>query len=494
MRFPILLATAAALGVAACDSGVGFGGGDQSGSSQSQAAQQYRAALEEAPKHGLTTDLFLEGDAASASEDQLRQGALQLASALANGKVDPTKIRDVYTLPRPKVNVEQGFEQAANEGQLVEWLNSLAPQSDEYRALSQAFVQLVERVPSLEGTSIPTDGEAIKPGQTDPRVPAIAANLRAQGYLQPAQAEASNSGGEAEQNASGQAADGGQPTLFTEDMARALAQWQQDSGLKSDGVVGPNTIEQLNAGPKDRARKLAIALERLRWLEREAPPTRIDVNTAAAVLTYFRDGRPVDQRNVVVGEPGWETPQLSSPMFRLVANPNWTVPDSIVEDEISKKSSAWLRSNNFAQVDGRWVQQPGPQNALGEVKLDMKNDHAIYLHDTPAKALFTQEERHRSHGCVRVQDALGFARMIAQHNGVLDQFNQAMGKDEETFVALPNELPVRLIYRTAYLGSGGRVQFADDAYGWDNDVAVALGYSKREVSRQPHRNGADVGP
>jgi L,D-transpeptidase YcbB len=261
-----------------------------------------------------------------------------------------------------------------------------------------------------------------------------------------------------------------------------------------DGVVGPITVEALNAGPRDRARQLAIAMERLRWLERDPPPTRIDVNVAATVLDYYRDGQLADHRRVVAGEPGWETPQLGSPIFRLVANPNWTVPASIVEDEISKKSSSWLARNNFSQKNGQWVQAPGPDSALGEVKLDMKNDHAIYLHDTPAKALFSQTDRHRSHGCVRVDRAVEFARMLAQHSGVIDEFDKALASGDQTFIDLDEEIPVRLLYHTAFLGTDGRIKFAKDVYGWDNDVADALGYETRKPSRVEHRPGRDVGP
>jgi len=107
-------------------------------------------------------------------------------------------------------------------------------------------------------------------------------------------------------------------------------------------------------------------------------------------------------------------PQLGAPIFQLVANPTWTVPDSIVEEEIAEKSSSWLSANDFTRKDGHWVQGPGPKNSLGIVKFDMKDDEAIYLHDTPAKALFGEPERHESHGCVRVQNAVDFARELAE--------------------------------------------------------------------------------
>jgi murein L,D-transpeptidase YcbB/YkuD len=233
-------------------------------------------------------------------------------------------------------------------------------------------------------------------------------------------------------------------------------------------------------------------MERLRWLDRNPPATRIDVNTAASLLDYFRDGQRADHRKVINGEPGKETPQLQAPIFQLVANPTWTVPHSI-DDEINSKSGGWLSTNGFSQKNGQWVQDSGPKNSLGIVKFDMKDDQAIYLHDTPAKAIFAMDDRHRSHGCVRVENALQFAHMLAQADGIDDQFSKAMDSGKETFVKLNHEIPVRLMYHTAYLGDDGRVHFAGDAYGWDDDVAQALGYAHREATKNEAKP-ADLGP
>jgi murein L,D-transpeptidase YcbB/YkuD len=144
--------------------------------------------------------------------------------------------------------------------------------------------------------------------------------------------------------------------------------------------------------------------------------------------------------------------------------------------------------------DGKLVQLPGPKNSLGEVKFDMRNDKAIYLHDTPFKAIFGLPERHRSHGCVRVQDALGFALLLAHDDGILIQFEEAMMKaDHEGYVKLKKEVPVRLMYRTAFV-DGGKVKLVDDVYGWDDDVAYALGYVRRPPRQRQKQIGGDVGP
>lgn len=485
MRFPILLASAAALAITACGSQTG--GEAASAETTGLAAnvddksleEQVLEALSDAPRHGLTKDLFIKGELPEDKAErrkQLLKIAKDYASALAMGRVDPTKVHEIYTIARPKVDVQAGLEQALAEDRYRDWVSSLAPQSDEYRALSEAFVQLVKRTPDLPETDIPA-GKTIHSGESDPRVPAIARNLEALGYLPAKEPQQQQSRG----------------TTFTPAMAQALARFQADSGIKSDGVIGPSTLEALNRGPRDRARQLAIALERLRWLERDPPATRIDVNTAATHLDYYRDGRHQERRRVVAGQPGWETPQLGSPIYALVANPDWVVPDSIVEDEISKKSASWLQANNFTKKDGRWVQEPGPDSALGLVKFAMRNGEAIYLHDTPAKALFRQPERHESHGCVRVHEAVEFARKVAGDNGILPKFNEAMAKDEEIQVNLGKEIPVRLMYRTAFVGDNGRVHFVKDVYGWDDDVAEALGYARKGRAKVEHRSG-DVGP
>ena len=459
-------------------------GSEAAASWNRDAREQLREAIANAPAHGLKSDLFFKGEL-PADDAAITRIALRYARALAHGFSDPAKIAkdhvvdpkttpEAYTVPRPGADLRQGLSQAVQQGKLGEWLNSLAPQSEEYQALSRAFLQYTRQATQAGQQSIPA-GKPIKPGASDTRIPAIAASLSAGGYL--AQ----------EQNAA--------PTpSYTPALVAAVKQFQADSGMKPDGVVGKDTLSALSTGPAGRARQLAVAMERLRWLEREPPKTRIDVNTAAAFLDYWRDGQHVDHRNVVVGEPGWETPQLGTPMFQLIANPIWRVPDSIMEDEISEKSPGWLAKNGFEMRDGRMVQKPGPKNSLGLVKFDLENKDMIYLHDTPFKALFAQEERHRSHGCIRVENAVQFAQMLAQQNGVGDQFQEAMASGEESMVKLKTPIPVRLLYHTAFW-DGSRVQFRPDAYGWDDDVAYAIGLVRGpKPQRAEHRRGEDVGP
>jgi murein L,D-transpeptidase YcbB/YkuD len=175
------------------------------------------------------------------------------------------------------------------------------------------------------------------------------------------------------------------------------------------------------------------------------------------------------------------------------------VPPTIEREELANVSAAYMARNHFVRRNNRLVQLPGPTSALGLVKLDMNNRHAIYLHDTPAKGGFSRAERHLSHGCVRVQDAVGFATLLAEHDGKRDQFQRALARrDEEDIpregsIQLSHEIPVRMLYHTVYLDRSGRLLFRPDPYGWDERVAEALGLAARERP-QIRQHATDVGP
>lgn len=405
-----------------------------------RAAKKLEEALGGATRHGLDPQEFLRPVQAArdpaARDVALSKAALTYAGVLARGKVDPKRLFPDYTLARNEVDVAAGLGQAVSRGNVGEWLEGLAPQDADYKALSDAYVRAVQ-------------------AQAQPAPPPSG----------PQPAPAPN--------------------------ARSARNPQQQARTATP------------ADPREQAVVLAVNLERRRWLARDVPATRIDVNTAASFLTYVRDNALADRRVVVNGQPGWETPQLQSPIVRLVANPDWTVPNSIADNELSKLSPAQLERRHMSRRNGRIVQEPGPTNALGQVKLDMENDQYIYLHDTPSKWAFGTRERHLSHGCVRVNDAVGFARALADQSGKAADFDQALRDPEKktTPIPLAQALPVRLLYFTAFLDNG-QVVFAPDAYGWDAKVAEALGLQPPQASRlnaeaaareRQEREG-DVGP
>ncbi|HEX6375752.1 MAG TPA: L,D-transpeptidase family protein [Allosphingosinicella sp.] len=453
-------------------------------------AEELNAAFGDSARHAIDAKGFVEhatkGASAAEREAGLTLAAIEYAQALATGAVDPRKIYEVYTVPMPKSDVVAGLGRAVEQDGLRAWLAGLAPQDAEYKALSDAYLAYRQKSGEEQRAAV-APGEQIKPGEKDPRLPQVRDGLRANGYLPPPPPPPRPEQGEAK--AAPAAVD---PTVYTADMVAAVKKMQADYGIEADGVIGNSTLETLNTGARDRARILAVNLERRRWLERTPPATRIDVNTAAAELHYWKDGSEKDRRRVVVGQPDWETPELGSPIVRLVANPPWTVPESIAKEEILPKGAAYMAKENIVMKNGKLVQEPGPKSALGLVKLDMDNAHQIYLHDTPAKALFAASERHASHGCTRVENAVEFARLLAQDDGKLAAFDKALATGKETPVELSDKIPVRLLYHSAYL-DGGRVVFRTDPYGWDDKLAAALGLGG-QVRPRIKTHVADVGP
>lgn len=388
-------------------------------------AAQLARAVDARAAHALDRKRFASGASEGTSEQRdvaLTRAALAYAGALARGAADPKKLYAIYTVPRPAPDLAAGLATALKEGRLEDWLESLAPQDPAYQALARAY----------------------RDGPVQPAAPAPVCTTV--------------------------------PVAPPEE-ASDLAPFGNDADAAP--LPAERTVCKPAPAPPaavDRA-SVAVAMERLRWLERTPPGTRIDVNIATARLTYWRDGAIADSRVVVVGAPQTKTPQIGSPIFQLVANPTWTIPKSIIaKDKMANRSAASLARSGMAWKNGRIVQKPGPRNSLGLVKFDMRNPYAIYLHDTPAKGLFAAKERHRSHGCVRVKDALGFAALLAQDMGASDKWAAAHAREKTGWVPLGRELPVRLIYATVLLDEGGAPVRVRDAYGWDAGVAKALGF------------------
>ena len=422
-----------------------------------RSAGQLQAAFKDLPRHGIEPEALANRVQSSdpvQREVELTGAAMAYGDALAHGLARPQVLFEIFALERNEVSVDAGLASALESGGLSTWLTGLAPADKEYEILSAAYLTYRERARRPPPPALP-DGKPVKPGMRDPRAPQLVQLLNALGYVVAPQSP--------------------DPTRYDPAIVAAVQAFQNDNGLNADGVLDADTVAALNAGPDDRARQLALNLEARRWLKRQVPSDRIDVNIACAFQTYYREGKAIDSRRVVAGKPGAETPNLSGAFKQLVINPPWNVPQGIAEQEILPKGSQYLAANDMQVVEGRVVQAPGPKSALGQVKFDMQNRYAIYLHDTPFKNRFDDNERHFSHGCVRVADAVGFARMLCDERGKAAEFDEKLAAGDTAVLDLGAQIPVRLLYHTVFVDPQGRVGFRPDVYGWDAALAAALG-------------------
>jgi len=437
-----------------------------------------------AERHGLAgSDHFdFVGLAADPASADLRTTAAALAYArvLAEGKVRPETVEDLWEMQKNRVDLPRGLNDALARNALLDWYEGLAPTDIGYTNLSAGYVRY-SRLAAQGGWPAFPAGATIEPGNSDRRIPALIDRLTAEGDLS--------------------AADGArlkaQGLVYDSELEQAVRSFQGRHGLGVDGRVGPGTQRSLGASAQDRARQIALNLERRRWLKRDVAPERIEVNTAAAIMVYWKDAKPVHSNRVVCGSPDNQTPSLEKPFASVVANPPWYVPAGIARREILPKGPGYLAANDMYVSNGTVIQRAGPKSALGYVKFELRDSYAIFLHDTPSKAAFNLPMRQRSHGCVRVQGAVEFARLLLSPDPAkLEQFDVAQDTRETTRVTTGREISVRLLYWTAFVDGQGRVAFREDVYERDAKLAQALGIavSLPRVVDDGRADANDVGP
>ena len=247
--------------------------------------------------------------------------------------------------------------------------------------------------------------------------------------------------------------------------------------------------DALATTPRSDAKTRALIranMDRWRWFTRDLGEYYLMTNVPEYQLRLVRRDRIVKTYRTIVGKPGkTATPQLAEQVQFVVFNPTWTVPQSIVVGE--GMGAKYLRSPARAKRDGyavskapdgtiTLVQQPGPKNSLGLVKIDMPNPHAIYLHDTPGRALFNTPMRAYSHGCVRTERALELGMMLAMIKAgkTPEEVTAISQSGKYTRVPLTNPMPVYIGYFTMANDINGELITWPDIYGRDGAVLASF--------------------
>ena len=228
--------------------------------------------------------------------------------------------------------------------------------------------------------------------------------------------------------------------------------------------------------PEDPARRDLIRanMERWRWMPRNLGARHVIVNVPAFTAAIVDDGRVTVRHRVVVGARRTPTPQLTATITGVTLNPWWNVPQSIIREMGGRFGSDYVVRREGGYTIAR--QRPGPRNALGRLKVEMLNDHAIYLHDTPAQNLFERPVRAFSHGCIRTQHVRDFAAVLLAPTGEWDRgaIDQGIAAGETRQVLLAEPIPVYIAYFTAAATNDGNIVTYADIYGRDSPVRQAL--------------------
>jgi L,D-transpeptidase YcbB len=301
---------------------------------------------------------------------------------------------------------------------------------------------------------------------------------------------------------------------FDEDLDPAVRRFQANNGLRVTGRVDKATLDALNVPADARLAQLRANLARLRELVTTKVEDRYILVNAAAFQLEAVERHQVELRHrTVVGKPERATPTVRATIKAVNFFPYWRVPESVATlDLIPRlmKEPDYLREEKIRVLAGtysgseldptaidwrmvdptkiRFRQDPGPQNALGLVRLDMPNEHGVYMHDTPMKQLFSQRARAFSAGCVRVQDVSKLAEWVAKHELGWEQPGRAqdvISGGQPLDLNLTRPVPVFFVYITAWAEPDGRIQFRPDIYGRDG---------VRELMAGAERDGEDAAP
>ncbi|MGN6480457.1 L,D-transpeptidase family protein [Luteibacter sp.] len=397
---------------------------------------------------------------------------------LARGKVDPSRLDPVWNIDPLAIDPQQGLsmlETSIDERSVDQAFGMARPQHPLYAKLRDGLARLRDAASHGDWPTVP-DGPSLKPGMKDPRVAALRARLVAGDYLDPTLAN-----GEHYDNA----------------VTDAVKRFQQDHYLDVDGAVGADTLTALNVPLAQRIGQVRANLERARWLLHALPGTFVVVDVAGFKISYYRDGNPVWRSRVQVGKPYRSTPIFRSQITYVTFNPTWTIPPTILKNDVLPKIRAnrgYLANNRIRVLDSAgntlspasvdWSnprgitlrQDAGAGNSLGQVVIRFPNSFAVYLHDTPHQELFSKAKRDTSSGCIRVEHPLDLVQLLFNDD---EKWNRdaidariATGKTQN--VTLPTTVPILLAYWTVDIDDDGRLAFKNDIYGRDAPLLAAL--------------------
>ncbi|MDO9038720.1 MAG: L,D-transpeptidase family protein, partial [Lutibacter sp.] len=284
--------------------------------------------------------------------------------------------------------------------------------------------------------------------------------------------------------------------IYDEATELAVKKFQVRHGLGLDGVIGGGTVQALNFSKEDRKKQIIANMERWRWYPREFEDDYFIINIPDYTLHVVKNDDTIRTHKVIIGRPSRKTPVLSSKLTHLIFNPTWTVPPTILKNDIvpaAARNRNYFSSKNITIYDSnnrvvspwdwnasrsrsyRYVQSPGATNSLGLVKFMFPNRFTVYLHDTNTRGFFEKDIRALSSGCIRVQNPFELTEYLLDNpeKWNLEKIDQAINTGKTSQVQINKEVYIHILYWTAW-SENGILQFRDDLYSLDLDLYKKL--------------------
>jgi L,D-transpeptidase YcbB len=401
------------------------------------------------------------------AELKLTGSVITFARHAQNGRVAFSRVSPDIYYDQHDPDPKEVLASIATASDAAKALDANLPQEPQYKALKAKLAELRSGTTAERKVVHIPDGQLLRPGMKDARVPLLRKRLKVTG--------------------------GATGTTYDDQLVEAVKSFQTSKGLEVDGVVGSDTRNALN-DVHSRAQVIDTILanmERWRWLPHNLGKTYVMLNIPEFRLKVIHDGNTVWSTEVVVGKPDKPTPILSAEMKYITVNPTWNVPPSIVYEEylplLYQDPTALDRYGLKVTQDENggvhMYQPPGDTNALGRLRFNFPNKFLVYQHDTPEKYLFNKTVRAYSHGCMRVQNPLKYAEVLLSLVAPKEHYTQArlraMYGNEEKEIPFKTYIPVHVTYQTAYVDDLGKLVIRDDIYGRDAQTLAPLKENRR---------------